>query len=509
MERSTRQDKFFKILTTPESFLKVQDAFDEVDIDISTTCFLLFDECHKIVKDNGYRENITLPMDFFFQCRHKALVSATPIEFTDLRFEQLDFQSITIVPDFNCTKEINLHTTNNLLQTTKQVLNEMKDVDTPFFIFCNSTDTIYAFMKQLGVLNDSAVFCSEKSVRKLMDRKFSNVADVWRPKLMKRYNWLTSRFYNAVDIELAEQPIVLLLTDCYFAEYTTFDPHTDAIQCVGRFRNGVSSIHHIANTNHNFAIYSRSELKGYIDCSEAIYKNLESLQQHATTHTAHNAYRDAKECVPFAKFLNPDHTKNYFKIDNYVNDALVHGFYNNPDTLRCAYAEEYTINHKADSYALGDYERLKRDKKGQSIKEKRMEIISQLELLGECVSELEMEYKRELAKADEFIVTAYDIIGKAEIQRLEYNRKKIKEAIILVQYRKCATGVEVRKIMQNSFKVGKWYSAKEIKTEIKRIYDILNIELKRAVTSHTILDFFEATPRQHYKKRGYFILSAK
>lgn len=513
LERSTKQDKFFKILTTPESFPKVQEAFEEMEIDIRFTCFLLFDECHKIIKDVNYRADISLPMDFFFQCRHKALVSATPIEFTDPRFEQQGFKSITIVPDFNCTKEINLHTTNNLLQTTKQVLDEMKDADTPFFLFCNSTDTIHALMEQLGVLNDSAVFCSEKSVRKLKDRKFRNVDDVWRPELMKRYNWLTSRFYNAVDIELAEQPIVLLLTDCYFAEYTTFDPHTDAIQCVGRFRNGVSSIHHIANTNHNFAIRSRDELKGYIECSESIYNQLDSLYQYATTTAGRDAYREAKECVPFAKFLNADRTKNYFSIDNYVNDALVHGFYNNHDTLCRAYAEEYTVKHTSYSYTLGDYERLKRNKVGQNIKEKRMEIVSQLELLGECVTEAEIEYKRELVNADEFIVTAYDIIGKAEIERLNYNRKRINEAIILTKYRERTTGVEVKKLIHNFFEVGTWYSKKCIKNEIKRIFEILNIAPRKAVTSHTILDFFEAIPcergRDGKKKKGYLIQSVK
>ena len=509
LERSTKQNKFFKILTTPESFRKVQEAFEEMDIDIRFSCFLLFDECHKIIKDVNYREDISLPMDFFFQCRYKALVSATPIEFTDPRFEQHGFQSITIMPDFNCTKEINIHSTNNLLQTVKLVLDRMKDVTEPCFLFCNSTDTIYALMKQLEILNDSAVFCSEKSVRKLKDRGFRNVDDVWRPELMKRYNWLTSRFYNAVDIELAEQPIVLLLTDCYFAEYTTFDPHTDAIQCVGRFRNGVSSIHHIANTNHNFAIRSRDELKGYIECSESIYNQLDSLYQYATTPAARDAYREAMECVPFAKFLNSDRTKNYFSIDNYVNDALVHGFYNNPDTLCRAYAEEFVVNHTSYNYPLGDYERLKRNKQGLSVKEKRMEIVSQLELLGECVTETELEYKRELVNADEFIVTAYDIIGKAEIERLNYNRKRINEAIILTQYRERTTGVEVKKLMQNSFEVGTWYSKNYIKTEIKRIFEVLNIEPRKAVTSHTILDFFEATPcerkKDGKKQKGYLI----
>lgn len=509
MEKSIKQDKFFKILTTPESFRKVQEAFEEMEIDIRFNCFLLFDECHKIVKDINYREDISLPMDFFFQCEQKALVSATPIEFTDPRFEAQGFETITIVPDFNHTKDIHIHSTNNLLQTIKQVLDEMKDIAQPLFLFCNSTDTIHALMVQLGLLEDSAVFCSEKSVRKLKDKGFDNVDDVWRPEKMKRYNWLTSRFYNAVDIELEEPPIVLLISDCYFADYTTFDPHTDAIQCVGRFRNGVLSIHHVTNTNHNFAIRSRDELKGYIDCSEGIYKQLESLCLYATTKAAHDAYREAMESVPFAKFLNPYKSVNYFSIDNYVNDALVHGYYNNTETLCMAYEQEYTITHTSYDYPLGDFERLKRTKEGMSAKEKRMEIVAQLELLGECTTATEMEYKRELANADEFIVKAYDIIGKAEIERLKYNRKRINEAMILIQYHKRTTGVEVKQLLQNSFEVGKWYTKKYIKEEIMRIFELLHIIPRRAVTSHTVLDFFEAKPCERKKQKGYLIIGVK
>ena len=96
---------------------------------------------------------------------------------------------------------------------------------------------------------------------KLNEMKFNNATDVWDKNKKKRYNWHTSRFYNAVDIELEENPTVILLTDCYFADYTAFDPNTDVIQCVGRFRNGVSSIYHISNTNRNFMVRSKEELK--------------------------------------------------------------------------------------------------------------------------------------------------------------------------------------------------------------------------------------------------------
>ena len=55
------KEKHIKLLSTPESFSKIKTAFEELDMDIYSTCYLLFDECHKIVKDVDYREDITLP----------------------------------------------------------------------------------------------------------------------------------------------------------------------------------------------------------------------------------------------------------------------------------------------------------------------------------------------------------------------------------------------------------------------------------------------------------------
>ena len=119
---SQEQGKFIKIMTTPESFSKVGSAFEELDIDIRHEgYFLLFDECQKMVKDSGYRANITLPMEFFFQCKNKAIVSATPPnEFTDERFSK--FKILKIRPDYDHSQDIELHTSNNVLQTLRKCL---------------------------------------------------------------------------------------------------------------------------------------------------------------------------------------------------------------------------------------------------------------------------------------------------------------------------------------------------------------------------------------------------
>lgn len=509
IEKSVKQKKHIKILTTPESFRKVQDAFEAMEMDMRFDCFLLFDECHKIVKDVDYRTNIALPMDFFFECEHKALVSATPIRFTDPRFEAQKFQTVTINPTFDYTKDLNLFITNNVLPTMRETLGRITDNNV--FIFCNSTDTVYALMKQLRVLEESAVFCSPKSVDKLKKLKFKNASEQWEIKKMKKYNWLTSRFYNALDIELEEAPTVLMLTDCYMAEFTMIDPYTDAIQIVGRFRNGVSAIYHIANTNHNLPIKSQEEIKGFINCSEKIYIAMKTFYDSATNRAAKEAYRAALDCLPFNRMLDMKGNKNYFAIDNYIDEELLKSSYNSPQTLMESYSQcdSFRIHREDFSYKLGDCERLKRVNKSLSLKEKRKQIVEQLEMLGECTTEMESEFKRELSQADSFIVEAYDTIGKAKIENLHYSYRKIKEAIILTRYSNKSTGTEVIQLIKNSFQAGRWYSGAHIKSEIQHIFDALHITPPKAITSHTINDYFKATEQRTKKERRYYLIECR
>ena len=250
IERSLREGKYIKILTTPESFRKVQDAFEELNIDIRFDgYFLLFDEIQKTVKDCDYRQDIILPMNLFFECRDKAIVSATPPrQFRDPRFN--DFTVVKITPDFDFHKEINIWTTNSVLEDAKKLVNLLKDKERPVFLFVNSTDMIYALMEKMKVTEQSAVFCSEKSVDKLNKQlNFPAAYDNWEVSKMAHFNWMTSRFYSALDIELDERPDVVMLTDCFIADYTMIDPYMDAVQIIGRFRNGVNRIYHIRNYN--------------------------------------------------------------------------------------------------------------------------------------------------------------------------------------------------------------------------------------------------------------------
>ena len=511
LEESAKQSKHIKILTTPESFNRVHTALDSMDIEIRFDCFLLFDEAHKFAKDADFRKQITLPMDLFFECEQKAMVSATPMDFSDPRFEEQGFQWLELSPSFDYTKDITVRFTNNTLQTVKE---RFQQVVGNIFIFCNSTDMIYNMMLQLHVMEESAVFCSNESVGKLRndkDVKFTCAYDTWNNKKMKRFNWLTSRFYNAVDIKLEEKPHVLLLTNSYFAEWTLLDPATDVIQAVGRFRNGVSSIEHIASVNRNLGQQEKEEIKGYVRGLETAHNMLVRFHDTTPNLTMREAWNEIIDNSPFNKFLNAEKQKDYFLIDNYVDDQMVKGYYSYKERLLSAYDRTgyFKVLMLEDSFKFGDYERLKKDNPKLGLKERRRNIVEQLEMLGPCETEMEMEYKNELIESDSFIVEAYEVLGMEIIQKLDYREKKIREAMILKQYNEGIRGNEAIKLIKNSFKVGTRYSDKYIKSELVRIFQLVKVNYPKAVTSHTIGDFFEYEQKNTKKDKGKLLITSK
>lgn len=500
-------NKKIKLLTTPESFSKIKDAFEALDMDVYGTCFLLFDECHKIVKDVDYRSDITLPIDDFFLFNEKALVSATPLSFSDKRFEKQGFQIIKIEPAFEYKIPVTLIYTNNVLEQLKRTLDGM---DTTLCFFINSTDMIYSFIKQLHIENDSTVFCAKKSVEKLKNNSFKQAFEQWDKSKMKKYNFFTSRFYNALDIELETKPTVIMITEVYFSEYSMIDPHTDAIQAIGRFRNGVDKVYHLFNTNLNFPVRTKEEIDGYLFGCEEVYKKLKVMYNCATSEGARDSFKAALEIVPYNKMLDKEGWKNYFAIDNYMDEALLKSSYNNKDGVISNYNsnELFEVTSFQSNFPLGDYERLKRENKSISLKKKRKEIVRQLELLkGDEETELIREYKNDLRLADPFIYEAYETIGKEMIEQLDYSVKRIKETMILKRYREKTEGTEFIQLLKNSFKVGQKYTLKYIKAELTRIYKLVGVRPQKAITGQSIREFFDADEKWIGKQKALLLVA--
>lgn len=511
IENSICQNKWVKILTTPESFSKVQDAFKELDIDIRFDgYFLLFDECQKMVKDCDYRSDITLPMDLFFECRDKAIVSATPpTKYSDPRFDS--FQMVKFRPDYDYRMDLQLYTTNNVLQRTRELVKSLSSDERPVFFFVNSTDMILSLMKQLGVMEESAVFCSEKSVDKLRGLKFLKAYEDWEMKRMARYNWLTSRFYSAFDIELPVAPNVVMLTDCYIAEYTMIEPYMDAVQIVGRFRSGVNKIYHISNCDRRNPVKSKEQIEESYREKKIVYDHLGTMAYSASTESQRVEFRKAQALVSFNQFLDENYHVDPYKVDNYIDEETVKVTYNNCDSLLKAYEEcgYFNVTHSNQPYKFGDYERLKIESKSASIREKRKEIVAQLEQLGSCETEAECQYKRDLEFADSLIVEAYDLLGKETIERLRYSVTRIKQELIIKKHKLMSHSTDTIELIIIYFTPQRWYSASEIRKKLREAFKIMGVPTLKAVTSHTITDYFEAVERKTHQGRGYYLIAPR
>lgn len=468
---------YHKLMTTPESFQKVKQAVNNVGIDLYSHFFCLMDESHLLVKDGDYRENIVLPMNDFFLFKQKALVSATPIALSDPRFKTQGFRTVTIDADYDYRQEITVIHTNNSLQSIREYL---KGHDTPVCFFINLVDYSHSLIKELGIENESSIFCAPKSALKLKhELNFHNAYDEWRADRMRSFNFFTSRFYNAFDLELDYLPHVVMLTDIKASAYTMLDIHTDCVQIAGRFRNGLESLTHIYTTDHNLPTPNREEIRTNQFAHEHAYNTIRTLYNNASSEAEKNAFGEAMRSLPFNKMLYPDGTKNYFAIDNDTNDRLMAGSYHDSERIEALY---YSCNMFKPScmgynYPLEIFNHLQLEGSKMTVREKRKKMVACLSEITEPLSEFDMDYINEMRKVDSLLIEAYELLGLNAIKEMNYSQKRMNEAVILKQVK----GNKTVKLVKNSFKVSNKYKCSEIVSELTRIFELLNIHPHKTI----------------------------
>lgn len=272
---------------------------------------------------------------------------------------------------------------------------------------------------------------------------------------MKKYNFFTGRFFTAFDLDLPYKPDLVMVTDPYISEYTMLDIDTDCIQIYGRFRNGIKSATHIYRVNPAIIIKDRERIEWEISAHEFAYQIIQTLYNSADNKESRFAFSAVLETMPFRKFLYPDFTKNWFAIDNEINEVLVRNRYQSVESVTKWYDDCHFFNPTFSNceYNPND-EKLKIIRSARSVKEKRRIMVQQLSEMDVPYSEYALDYINDMRKVDPFIVEAFEILGKENIEELKYNERKIREKMILIQRK----GNKVIRLIKNIFKVGNRYS---------------------------------------------------
>ena len=492
----------YKIMTTPESFGKIKVACEKCNINIYSEFFLLMDECHQLVKDVDYRNFIVLPMADFFKFKNKAMVSATPLGFSDPRLKK--FETLEVRADYDYQQEITVINAYNTTKAIGEYLESHQNGTVCFFV--NSITQIYSIMRHFKLLEDSTVYCAPKSVTKLKEGyDFTNAYKEWSAETMKRYNFFTGRFFSAFDLELTYKPDLVMITDPYLSPYTMLDVDTDCIQICGRFRKGVNSATHIYRVNPEICVKSKEQVEQDIHDLEIGYNTLRRYYKNADSREDRMAFGQVIDIHPFRKYLYSDLTKNWFRIDCKVNEVLVEGKYKSELTVTDWYNDchYFTPTFEVCNSNEND-EKMEIIKSAHTIRDKRKKIVEILSQFEQPLSENAFDFINKIRKIDPFIVEAFELLGRKGIEEQNYNQQKINEKIIMKQRR----GNRAIRLIMNSFKVGNSYTNDYIKDELTRIFDMLEIHPERTVKGSMIKDYFQVEAWSNGKSRGYRLIMA-
>ena len=501
--------KFKKILVTPESFHKVKEAAENLNINLFEEFFLLFDECDSTMKDVGYRESIILPMQDFFYFKHKAFISATAVVPSDPRFESYGFEHVLIKPTFNYKKAIDITISNNVSMSLKSTL--MNNGSECYCIFFNSIQGISRIIKELNIGEESNIYCSKKKATELTALGIKRAHENLTPEFAK-YNFFTSRFNAAVDILMEVKPTVVMVTNLHVAHHTMIDPHSDAVQIVGRFRKGVEGIKFITNIDSTLNAKTPEEAISYLEGCEESYNVIKTLRNSTQKEGALETLNEALELVKYASFVNTDGGKNHFMVDNFIYEEKVKMLFQDADLLLEAYSSDhFTPTVKTETYRYSDLEEPKGTSES-SIKELTTSIINALQKLelsdGMYTIDNSKEVIEQIRQIFPEIAEGYYILGAEELAKNSYSKRQIKEAIKQKKNDMDKSDFDFIRSLQISFPDGYKGTSASIKKVLKRNIDKHGLNLKAEI--QLLNEYFELGPRTTVNsKKGYLIISSK
>lgn len=509
--------EFKKIVTTPESYGKVQRAFNLLNINYKDDYFLLFDECEKLTSEIDYRETMNLPIEDFWKFKSRSFITATPFDHYPINFANLGFKKVTIIPESDYYwANLNLIYTYNVLATVRWLISEIQAVpeleERTYCFFINSVEMIHNIIKNAEIRELSNIYCSEKSKTKLQALGYDKVYSSLNS--LNTINFFTSRFYSAVDIVTEKFTHVIIVTDCKFAPQTMVHPKTESLQIVGRFRNGVISFMHVTNIDRSIPIIDLFKVEEEINNAKIGYDTILTLYNSATNNALKAVYKEALEKIEISRFVNSNHELDYFKLSNAIYRQQIKNIYASRAALLAFYYENSEIlgvehstfrkNHKfSDNRYFG---RLTSTKK-----EVRKQFVDELSQITGTDQEI-IKRLEQIEREDPLIMNAYIELGQDYIESVNYKESKLVTELIKRAGEKGETFRPVMEAVLNIFKVGYEYFDSDIKEQMQTIYNELDYEMTAKATD--LGNYFVLSERKTIRKfgksgKGCKILSAK
>jgi len=494
--------KHLKFLSTPEGLGKIITALKQSGIDPYQEIFLLCDESHKITTDVKYRVNISSFTDHFFQFKNKAMISATPFKPSHPKLAEQGFKMIKVNHERDVKKDITLLCVNNLGAAFKDYVDQYDGE--MLFVFFNTLNGIETLITKNELKAKAHIYCSEDGVKDFSLKDGFNAFSKIDSTNLAKFNFLTSSFYNGLDIDGFEQmPDIVILSDPLYAEWSIVDPNTDVYQILGRFRQPYGSNEmkdryrtatHIVNNHHKSVVRLKENVQSDIGYSYMGYKALNDLQETVAIESVTKIYEEAKQRLrPYANLINTRQELDPFKVDNYFYGWKLNECYGHPITLPLAYefSELFNVIEEQKVYLPEDFVAMSKTMSRYSTA--NIEWCCAEIIKNQFVSDEQQRAnnRNDLKSRFPLIIRAEEIFGMAKIQELRYKKSAIERALLLYDIENGLNHHGLIDAICRLFIVGVSYQVADVKTKIQKVYDEFGV--KKKAKSTDIATYFIVT----------------
>lgn len=458
-----------KIMTTPEGIVKIMKAALKCGRiqEVYNEWFLLLDECHTFITED-YRPDILAPFDYFWNFKHKSIISATPFYFSDQRFyTELDLHKITFTEVLNTVTLINAL---SVEATLNFILTNVDHFPGNLHIFYNSVTAIRNSILRAG-LTDCNIFCGDS------DDNFLTLGD--NRKLYceqplesnyKKVNFYTSKYFEGWDLK-DENSTVLLVTD-YRKSHTAIGINNKAKQAIGRPRKKIHRLIHI--TNHQCS----NKRKTLDDYRGEFKSDAMELIENYNKFIASNRTKKFQDDHRLKYFANIDeHTKlatlNSNKLDQQVNQAAVQESYKHIKFIIEDWQSAY-YDVIVKQYRLKLESKTTENRKSLASKLKEdYQILKDYYATEEAIFTLGKTTAERIEEQNPIAFNAYHQLSLEFLEKVKYNIKKVEKGLIIKSNE--LADIKLSKYLKRTFEKGKFYPNYTIQGTLQGIYQKLGI----------------------------------
>jgi len=473
---------FKKIFVTPDSFESIIKAANELGKLqwIYDNFFLLFDEAHAIITE-CYRKKIRNPLRYFWKFKCKAMISATPFYFSGPEFQKLQKYTIDFTEKLG---DIFLVNTTKTKSAVEFILTHPDGYTGNVHIFFNTVKQLAELLRIVLIENpefDCNIFCSKSDENyKKLDKLNHFFNDNPSSAEYKKFNFYTTKYFEAWDLHDSNSPIIILVTD-FNAPNTKVGIQNKGVQAIGRFRivNKVKphKIIHITNTRSTYEWKDFPEIYAQInsDADSTILAYNENFKKSMENNLTPS--KDIKLiAVKYAEFnpntINIELKKDSILVDQWANLEYSNQIYNNIEFVKKAWENAHynvEINVILDDLLESIWPKL--------TAEKIRVLCMNLDLLEEnknnCV--FHDEYKLALDELNNFehfelAFKAYHKLGIETLKEIKFNKKTILEKLYKLLEEEIR--IKISQDLPNYFELNKKYDRAFVKTQLQELYDL-------------------------------------